>query len=197
MDIRQDDLFDYYDSIIKKVISFRRVDLKEDVEMLHSWMHREHVIPFWKLNISLADYKIHLQNFLQDDHQTLLIGELDGVPMSYWESYWVKDDIIGNYYACDEYDQGIHLLIGPSEFLGKGFIYPLLMTILNKKFQVSETQTIIAEPDVRNEKMIHVFKKCGFQPIKEVELPDKTGLLMECKRNIFESRWKDWQTNKF
>jgi RimJ/RimL family protein N-acetyltransferase len=109
----------------------------------------------------------------------------------------VKGDIIDGYYEWDEYDQGIHLLIGPKAFLGKGFIYPLLLTILHKKFQVNETNRIVAEPDVRNEKMIHVFQKCGFQPVREVHLPGKTGLLMICERKGFERRWADWQENKF
>lgn len=189
--------FERYDPLIQKKISFRHVSMEEDVKRLHAWMHEKHVIPFWNLNISLENYAAHLQRFLQDDHQTLLIGELGGVPMSYWESYWVKDDIIGTRYPCGEYDQGIHLLIGPKKFLGKGFIYPLLLTILYKKFQVVETNQVIAEPDIRNGKMIHVFKKCGFQPVKEVELPDKTGLLMICEREEFERRWTDWQMNKF
>ncbi|MGG3805757.1 GNAT family N-acetyltransferase [Metabacillus fastidiosus] len=189
--------FERYDSIIQKTISIRHVSMKEDLRRLYLWMHEKHVIPFWNLDIPLENYKTHLQKFLQDDHQTLLIGELDGVPMSYWESYWVKDDIIGNHYSFDEYDQGIHLLIGPREFLGRGLIYPLLMTVLYKNFQIAETNKIVAEPDIRNEKMIYVFKKCGFQPIKEVKLPDKTGLLMAYERKVFERRWTDWQTNKF
>lgn len=195
--IQQSYPFEIYDSIIQQTISFRRVSMEKDVNRLHSWMHKSHVIPFWNLNISLPDYTAHLRKFLQDDHQTLLIGEMDGTPMSYWESYWVKDDIIGRYYEWDEYDQGIHLLIGPEEFLGKGFTYPLLLTMLYKKFQINETNRIVAEPDVRNEKMIHVFEKCGFQPVKEVHLPDKTGLLMICERKGFERRWADWQENKF
>lgn len=189
--------FERYDPVIQKKITFRPVRLEEDVSRLHSWMHEPHVIPFWNLNIPFTEYKAHLQKFLHDDHQILLIGEMDGIPMSYWESYWVKDDIIGKYYQFDEYDQGIHLLIGPKEFLGKGYIYPLLLTILHKKFQVQETTRIVAEPDVKNEKMIHIFQKCGFQPVKEVDLPDKTGLFMICERKGFEKRWTDWQENKF
>jgi acetyl CoA:N6-hydroxylysine acetyl transferase len=195
--VQQSYPFERYDCVIQKKISFRRVSIEKDVNRLHSWMHEPHVIPFWKLNIPIPDYIDHLRNFLHDDHQTLLIGEIDGTPMSYWESYWVKDDIIGGYYEFDEYDQGIHLLIGPKEFLGKGFIYPLLLTMLHKKFQVNETTRIVAEPDVRNEKMIHVFQKCGFQSVKEVNLPDKTGLLMICERKGFERRWTDWKENKF
>jgi RimJ/RimL family protein N-acetyltransferase len=186
-----------YDPICEKTISYRQVNLESDVELLHSWMNEKHVVPYWKLDLPLSDYKLHLQKFLKDDHQTLLIGEIDGVPVSYWESYLVKGDLIGNYYEFDEYDQGIHLLIGHKAYLGKGYIYPLLLTILFHKFRVSETTKVIAEPDIRNEKMIHVFKKCGFIPIKEIELPDKTGLLMFCERGVFERRWADWQKNKF
>lgn len=191
------DKYEHYDPISQKTIAFRPVKAEKDGERLHTWMHEEHVIPFWNLNISFDDYMKHLQRFLKDDHQTLLIGELDGVPMSYWESYWVKGDIIGNYYSFGEYDQGIHLLIGPPAFLGKGLIYPLLLTMLYKQFQCKETNRVVAEPDIRNEKMIHVFKKCGFKAVKEVKLPDKTGLLMACERDMFERRWKNWQANQF
>lgn len=189
--------FDHTDLISNKTLSFRYVNFEKDVTLLHSWMNERHVVPFWQLDISLADYKRHLQNFLEDDHQTLLIGEIDGVPVSYWESYWVKGDIIKNYYEFDEYDQGLHLLIGEKSYLGKGYIYPLLLSILKQKFEVRETKKVIVEPDIRNEKMIHVFKKCGFSPIKEVVLPDKTGLLMFCERDIFESRWADWNQDRF
>nr|WP_246206778.1 GNAT family N-acetyltransferase [Virgibacillus ihumii] len=177
-------------------LTFREVTL-EDTRLLHSWMHEKHVIPYWKLNLPFKDYQTHVEKHLTDNHQKLLIGELNGKPMSYWESYWVQDDLIGNYYAFNRFDQGIHLLIGPSDFLGKGYIYPLLLTILAHKFNIRETAKVVAEPDIQNEKMIHVFKKCGFTPIKEVELPDKTGLLMFCERSLFERRWTDWQQNNF
>ncbi|BAB06340.1 GNAT family N-acetyltransferase [Halalkalibacterium halodurans] len=188
--------FEVFDHVVNKKLSFRHVTM-DDVDMLHSWMHEEHVIPYWKLNIPLVDYKKHLQTFLNDDHQTLMVGAINGVPMSYWESYWVKEDIIANYYPFEEHDQGIHLLIGPQEYLGQGLIYPLLLAIMQQKFQEPDTNTIVAEPDRRNKKMIHVFKKCGFQPVKEVELPDKIGLLMKCEQNVFEKRWSDWKMNKF
>nr|WP_139343288.1 GNAT family N-acetyltransferase [Virgibacillus siamensis] len=188
--------FEHYDPIRNFTITFREVTMK-DVSLLHSWMHEKHVIPYWQLNLPLREYQKHVEKFLADNHHVLLIGETGGTPISYWESYWVKGDVIGNYYAFNRFDQGIHLLIGPPSYLGKGYIYPLLLTILFHKFKVSETTKVVAEPDVRNEKMIHVFRKCGFIPVKKVNLPDKTGLLMFCERSAFERRWTDWQQNKF
>ena len=69
---------------------------------------------------------------------------------------------------------------------------PLLKAMVNMQFAVPETKKVIAEPDIRNKKMIHVFEKCGFRPIKPVNLPDKTGLLMFCERErFFEKEKKD------
>nr|WP_209121411.1 GNAT family N-acetyltransferase [Alkalihalobacillus sp. BA299] len=171
-------------------ISFRQVKLEEDLERLHYWHHQDHVIPFWKQNFPLPEYKAHLEKLLQDQHQTLYIGHINGEPMSYWECYWAKDDIIADYYDVRLEDQGIHLLFGPQKFLGKGLALPLLRAIVAFRFQHESTKKIVAEPDIRNDKMIHIFKKCGFEPQKEIDLPDKRGLLMFCERTTFFKRWK-------
>jgi RimJ/RimL family protein N-acetyltransferase len=173
------------------LITFREVEFDKDVARLHEWHHKPHVIPFWQQNFPYDQYQIHLKKLLADTHQTLYIGELDGIPMCYWESYWASDDAIANYYDADETDQGIHLLIGPECYLGKGLSLPILRAMTAYQFTEEQTMRIVAEPDIRNKKMIHVFKKCGFTPIKEIDLPDKKGLLMVCEREVFFRRWKD------
>lgn len=183
--------FKVFDPNIKKEIVFRPVGI-QDVDMLHRWMHQEHVIPFWKRNLSFTEYKRHLQEFLADDHQQLYIGSLDQTAMSYWETYWVKEDILGNYYDYDPADQGVHLLIGPPEFLGKGYATPLLQAITFLLFQQDQTQKVVAEPDVRNEKMIHVFEKCGYVFQREINLPDKRAALMFCERDQFIRSWEEY-----
>ncbi|WP_368504997.1 GNAT family N-acetyltransferase [Alkalihalophilus sp. As8PL] len=179
-----------FDEQIGYEISFREVELEKDLEKLHQWHHQDHVIPFWKQNFMLPDYKVHLQKLLADQHQTLYIGHLDDEPMSYFERYWTEDDLIANYYDAEVGDQGIHLLIGPDAFLGKGLALPLVRAMTAFGFQHPETKKIIAEPDIRNKKMIHVFEKCGFEAVKEVDLPDKRGLLMFCDREEFLRRWE-------
>ena len=174
----------------KQLLSFVKVELDRDIDMLHGWMHEEHVIPYWNLNFTKEKFALHLQKALADSHQTLYLGCLDETPMSYWESYWVKGDIIEDYYEAEEGDQGIHLLIGNPEYLGKGLALPFLRSMVKYQLLTSHTKKVMAEPDIRNEKMIHLFEKCGFTPMKEIELPDKTGLLMACTRENFERKWK-------
>nr|WP_107727577.1 GNAT family N-acetyltransferase [Desmospora activa] len=177
--------YERFHPTIGKRIAFRPVELERDLERLHQWMHQFHVIPFWDLNIPLDRYRKHLQTFLADTHQSLHIGSLDGVPMSYWETYWAKDDILGKYYDVHPDDQGIHLLIGPPSYLGKGYALPLLQTMTAWLFEHQETQKVVAEPDIRNDKMIHLFTKCGFRFQQEIQLPDKRAALMFCYRDTF------------
>jgi acetyl CoA:N6-hydroxylysine acetyl transferase len=183
--------FSFYDYTIEKTITFLEVEFERDAAMLNEWHHQPHVIPFWKLDIPLEDYKKHLDSFLSDEHQALFIGLIDGIPMSYWEAYWTESDVVGSCYDPHPEDQGIHLLIGDTRYIGQGYALPLLRAMLYFQFLSEGTEKVIAEPDIRNDKMIHVFEKCGFEKVKPIALPDKTGLLMYCHREKFERRWKD------
>lgn len=180
-------LASFEDPTIGRTISFRPVDLERDLFMLHSWQQEPHVVPFWQLNISLDAYRSHLERFLADPHHTLCIGELDGVPVSYFESYWAESDVIGPYYEVAPNDQGVHLLIGPPSYLGRGFALPLLKVLVRVQFMYPGTKRIVAEPDIRNVKMQYIFGKCGFRFGQEVQLPDKKAALMLCEREAFEA----------
>ena len=178
------------DSEINKTIAFRPISLSQDLDKIHKWMNQDYVIPFWKLGFDKDKIQQHLQKALADKHQTLYIGFIDDIPMSYWESYWAIDDVVSGCYPAEKSDQGIHLLIGDRNFLGKGYAFPLLRAMTFFQFQHSATQKVIAEPDIRNSKMIHVFEKCGFVFQREILLPDKSAALMFCDRQHFMEKWK-------
>ncbi|WLR43137.1 GNAT family N-acetyltransferase [Bacillus carboniphilus] len=168
------------------MLSFRRVDFEKDVKRLHGWHHQPHVIPFWNQNFTFEKYADFLTKLLDDQHQTLWIGMVHEESMSYFETYWAKDDVLGKHYDWNEFDQGIHLLIGEPSFLGKGYAAPFVSKMVEQLFQEERTSRIVTEPDIRNEKMIHIFKKVGFKPYKELQLPDKKALMMICERSDFK-----------
>lgn len=171
---------------IGKEISFRPVTLQEDLNRIHAWMNEPHVIPFWDMARPLEDIRDYLQKALDDPHQTPYVGNLDGVPMSYWETYWAVEDVISGYYEVRPEDQGIHLLIGPPEFLGRGYALPLLRAMTALQFRHEATQRIVTEPDIRNGLVIRVFERCGFEFQRPIDLPEKRAALMFCHRERFE-----------
>lgn len=180
-----------FDPEIGMEIAFRPLGLEEDLERVHAWMNEEHVIPFWQMAWSRQRIEAYLRDLLADAHSTPYIGHLDGTPMSYWEAYRAADDVVATCYPAAPQDRGVHLLIGPPEYVGRGFALPLLRAMTAFQLADGAAEKVVAEPDVRNRRMIHVFQKCAYEPQGEVELPDKRALLMFCHREEFERRFPD------
>jgi len=180
-----------FDPRIRREISFRPLTVEEDLQRIHDWMNRPHVIPFWQMAWSVGKIEGYLRALVDDPHVTPYVGCLDEDPMSYWEAYWADDDVVGACYPAEKDDQGIHLLIGPPGYLGRGYALPLLRAMTASLFRHAPTQKVVAEPDVRNAKMIHVFQKCAFGRQRDIQLPDKRAALMFCRREGFERRFAD------
>ncbi|MGZ0747684.1 GNAT family N-acetyltransferase [Haloparvum sp. AD34] len=183
--------YDYrtYDRTIERTVSFRQASLERDLGRLHAWLGNEHVKPYWQLDLPFPAFRDRLAEKLADDHLTPYVGCLDHVPMSYWECYWAAEDDLANHYDADPADQGVHLLIGPEEYLGHGYAVPLLRAVVAMQFRHPETDRVVAEPDARNERVIHVFEECGFERRKEFhfEEAEKDATLLVCERDRFES----------
>jgi acetyl CoA:N6-hydroxylysine acetyl transferase len=159
--------------------SFRALDPSGDLDLVHGWMHQPHVVPFWQLDLDRDDLAAYLRRAAADDHQQVLIGSVDGEPVSYWECYWAARDPLAAHYPAEPADQGVHLLIGPPERTGRGLGRQLLQAVVAWQLgREPATRRVVAEPNVRNQRMIHVFQQCGFRRAGELELPDKRAALM-------------------
>ncbi|ELZ16404.1 siderophore biosynthesis protein [Natrinema thermotolerans DSM 11552] len=180
--------FEYYDRTIDRHIGFRPVDLERDLGRLHAWLGSDHVKPSWDLDEPLPEFRETLREKLADDHQSLYIGCLDHVPMSYWERYWVAEDDLAAYYDAEPADQGIHLLLGPPEYVGEGDAIPLLRAMTAFQFSHPETDRVVGEPDARNDAVLTVAQQCGFEFRRQFEFPEeeKTANLVVCTRERFE-----------
>ncbi|WP_226021275.1 GNAT family N-acetyltransferase [Halomicrobium salinisoli] len=183
--------YDYqtHDRSIDRTVSLRRASLERDLGRLHAWLGSEHVKPYWQLDLPLPAFRDRLAEKLADDHLTPYVGCLDHVPMSYWECYWAAEDDVANHYDADPSDQGVHLLIGPEEYLGRGYAAPLLRAVVAMQFRHPETDRVIAEPDARNERVLSVFEACGFERRREFRFDEaeKDALLLVCERERFAS----------
>lgn len=183
--------YDYHvaDSRLDRTISFRRVTMERDLGRLHRWLGAEHVKPYWELDLSLPAFRDRLAEKLADPHLVPYVGYLDHVPMSYWEWYWAAEDDVATHYDARPTDRGLHLLIGPEEYLGRGYAEPLLRAAVDAQFRHLETDRVIAEPDARNDRVASVFEDCGFRLEREFHFEEagKDANLYVCERERFES----------
>jgi acetyl CoA:N6-hydroxylysine acetyl transferase len=173
--------------------AFRPLDPQADLDLVHGWMHQPHVVPYWRLDVSRAELAAYLHRAADDHHQQVLLGCVDGEPVSYWEVYWAARDPLARHYPAEAADQGVHLLVGPPERTGRGLGRALVEVVVAWLFaREPATRRVVAEPDVRNARMLGVFQRCGFRRAGELDLPDKRAALMVCTRQDFQAHAADF-----
>jgi acetyl CoA:N6-hydroxylysine acetyl transferase len=159
--------------------SLRRLDPGHDSALLHSWMNDADVARFWRMAWPLEQIVDYLCGQDRSAHSTPYLGELDGVPMSYWELYRADLDPLAQHYRAREHDAGLHLLLGPAECRGRGLAARLLRAVSSWQLNADpHAARVVAEPDSQNTRAIRAFERAGFRRIVDLDLPTKRAALM-------------------
>lgn len=175
---------------LDRTLSFRAVDLQQDLDRFSRWMNEPVVAASWQEEGDLVKHQTYLQNIASNPHVTGLIASLDGEAFGYFEVYWAKEDRIAPFYDVDDFDRGWHVLIGEPLFRGKPFVTAWLPSISHYLFlDDCRTQRVVIEPRSDNHKMIRNLVKCGYANLKEFDFPHKRAVLgMLLRERFFAER---------
>jgi acetyl CoA:N6-hydroxylysine acetyl transferase len=158
---------------------WRRLDPRADAELVYRWMHAPHVAPYWQLAVPRRQLAGYLAAAVGDPDRDVLLGLVDGEPVSYWETYWAQRDRLAAFCLTLPWDQGVHLLIGPPALVGRGLGRHLLAAVARWQLdREPRTGRLLAEPDLGNARSIRLFERCGFRQEAELALPEKRAALM-------------------
>jgi acetyl CoA:N6-hydroxylysine acetyl transferase len=151
-----------------------------DLPLLHLWINDPEVAEYWNLAGPREHVDRHIAEQIDSQHSTPYLGRLDSEPMSYWEVYRADlDPLLAGYYPARPHDAGLHVLIGPAEFRGRGIGTALLCDVAKRLLAADpRTTRVVAEPDVRNERSIRAFAGAGFRRVADLGLADKRAALM-------------------
>jgi RimJ/RimL family protein N-acetyltransferase len=127
-------------------------DITSDVDTLHRWMNVPRVEAMWSEGGPRSAQEKFLIDNLTSRHKFPVIGCWDGKPFGYFEIYWVKEDPLGRLIDhVDNYDRGIHLLIGEQEFRGAHRVAIWLSALVHHCFLSDmRTESVVLEPRVDN-----------------------------------------------
>ncbi|WP_428771585.1 GNAT family N-acetyltransferase [Vibrio sp.] len=180
-----------YDFDANLEVSFRVVDLDKDIERFTRWMNDPRVAHFWEQawpKVQLAEF---LRERLADPHLIPLIGEINGQPFGYVEVYWVAEDRLSPYYDVQDFDRGIHLLVGEQAFRGPEFFHAWMRAISHYLFiDELRTQRIVLEPRADNERLFTRILPVGYHKCFEFNFPHKrSALLMLSRDRFFAEQW--------
>ncbi len=121
-----------------------------DSRLMEMWLANPRVNKFW------GDYHPKfLQNVVELKHSFPVIGMWDGVPFGYFEIYWVKEDILGQFLGSEtnDFDRGLHVLVGEEWARGRA---PEWMTSLVHWCFIADMRTmnVCLEPRVDNDRYV-------------------------------------------
>ncbi|MCL6687140.1 acetyltransferase [Pseudomonas sp. R3.Fl] len=178
-----------FDARLGSWISLRTLDIDADLERFNRWQNHPRVLEFWQEGGSLAQHRAYLEKLALDPHALTLIGCFDDQPFAYFEAYWAKEDRIAPFYAADDYDRGIHMLVGEDSQRGPHKVQSWLDALVHYLLlDEPRTQRIVAEPRADNARMIGHMQRLGFWREKEFDFPHKRAALMVQSRESFFER---------
>ncbi|MGH3793357.1 MAG: GNAT family N-acetyltransferase [Pseudonocardiaceae bacterium] len=161
------------------LFSLRPLDPDRDLDLVHSWMNDPEVARFWEMPWPRSRISGYLHRQGAGPHSAPYLGALDGVAMSYWELYRADLDPLAEYYDALDNDAGVHLLLGPAQYRGRGLAEGLLRAVSGWQLDADpRARRVVAEPDVRNQRSVRVFERAGFHRVTDIDLPDKRAALM-------------------
>ncbi|MNZ10093.1 N(6)-hydroxylysine O-acetyltransferase [compost metagenome] len=175
-----------FDPRLGSWISLRTLDIELDLERFNRWQNSPRVLEFWQEGGSLEQHREYLQKLADDPHTLTLVGCFDDEPFAYFEAYWAKEDRIAPFYAVDDYDRGIHMLVGEEKHRGPHKVASWLSALVHYLFlDDPRTRKVVAEPRADNARMIAHMQGQGFYREKEFDFPHKRAALMALEREWF------------
>lgn len=179
-------IYQEYFPLMKKTIWARRVDIDLDLDTIHVWMNRPHVVEFWNMPWNKEEIADYLQQAQAKSGFDCYIAFIEDEPLGYFELYQPHADPVGQTYDIAEGDLGVHVLIGEEKYQRR-YIIRLSTLMMRLVFSYHpDTVRIIGEPDVNNHQIQGLMRFVGFQFIKNVTLPDKIGALHGLYKTDFE-----------
>lgn len=167
-------------------ISFRVATLENDLPYLHKWMNDPRVAEFWNEDGDLEKHRGYLSRLIADPHMVPLIGCFDGVPFSYFEIYWAKENRLAPFYEVQDYDRGWHVVVGEDAYRGRQFVSAWLPSLVHYMLlDDCRTQRIVGEPATAHHQQIRNLEKSGFAKVKNFDFPHKRATLVMMLRESF------------
>jgi len=162
----------------------RPVVPEHDTALVHSWMHRPHVVEFWEMAWPADWIRDYLQRQADDPARAPYLGFVDDVPVGYIEVYDPHRDVLGAHAPVRPGDLGAHVLIGEEDYLGR-YSVSIGRAVARFLFERPDVMRLVGEPDVRNENFLSLLAFLGFRREMDIDMPDKRAAFMVCERADF------------
>ncbi|MBL4798415.1 MAG: acetyltransferase [Oleispira sp.] len=179
-------LYRRFDPSINAWISLSALDIEQHAQLFSDWQNNPRVAAFWDQTGTLAEHTAYLHELQKDPKVLPLIACINDEPFAYFEAYWTKEDRIAPYFDVQDFDRGIHMLVGNEQHRGPHKVQAWLSALCHFLFlNDARTNRIVSEPRADNQRMINYMQGQDFVRLKEFNFPHKRAALMLLMRDAF------------
>ncbi|WP_348943773.1 GNAT family N-acetyltransferase [Chitinibacter sp. FCG-7] len=157
-----------------------------DFGLLHQWVTAPRA-SFWGMQQATPEEVAHCyRQQIESAHCAPYLAFYAGQPAFLLETYDPAHDELGQHYAVQAGDIGMHFLVAPASGPAvHGFTRAVMQTILAFLFSQSRHLRVVVEPDVNNQKIHPINRDAGFCYQHTIELSYKTAWFAICDRASF------------
>jgi penicillin amidase len=155
--------------------------------LVHSWVIKPRN-RFWGMASHTVEEVRDVYAFvdgLETHHAYLLL--LDDGPIGIFQTYQPAHDPVGECYEVRPGDFGMHLLLDAGDRDLPHLTSAVFPALMRHLFADPAHQRIVAEPDVRNERMISRLQREGYVLGDQIDLGHKKAQLTFLDRSRFEA----------
>jgi len=160
---------------------------EKHLQLFKSWMHQPRVAFFWEQKWCISALRQYIDNLKFNQPYILYLNKQ---PAVYVEVYDVIQDELYNYYDAEQYDLGLHIVVGSQAFRGAFYfdfwLSQLILTLFQK---YPKAKRIVLEPRIDNTNMHHRLKSFGFKHMKQVKLPHKEAIIWGITQQDYICLW--------
>lgn len=185
---RQKALYSKFYPGLNGTISFRSLELKTDLQLIHEWVNQEYALEYWQMNGHFSQLYAIYQCMEYNPFAHSFIGMLNGNIVCQFDVYAVAVDELNEHIQYEKHDCGFHLLMAPNKNPVSGLTGYMIKSFLDFYFSFPQANRVYAEPDVNNLKSITLLEKAGFHKVKTVQMSYKQAHIYSLEKNSHESK---------
>jgi len=176
-------------------VTLEPVDPARDAPTVHAWLAHP-ASAFWRMgDLDVAEVRAYLADVAGHDHQDGWLGQVDGVPAFYAETYDPSRVLLAGVHDAAPGDVGMHLLVAPPPddpaARTPGLTDAVMAAVV--RFCLArdglDAARVVVEPDVRHTAIAAKNAAAGFRVLREVEVSEgghtKKAALSVCTRADF------------
>lgn len=149
---------------------------KTDLPLLFEWLSLPHVAEWWRETKDYESFAKKYKNYIAiDEVGPYLIYDKDK-PIGYISWYDAAHDPIRNE-TFPKPTYGMDMFIADLNYLGKGYGQKIIKQFIDEIIMPMNPAKIIIDPEITNERAIHVYEKVGFMKTKVVQATDGTDIV--------------------